>query len=157
MHNEVVHSPRPRPSDQLGAVLTYRSARHLGAIKASGGSAEGRFEAVGMQIATQRDYRRRLRAIIIWMEANFPEQHNRCVVELSPEEANDPNRNYFGNTHDFIYENVIVAVVVAFLNGKSKVVVQNYHDALLFGCKMADATLPPRYHSEMRSYLRDIP
>ena len=109
-------------------------------------------------ISTQRDYRRRLTEIMGWIEANDPEQYNHCVVELNAEQANDPNLNYFGNTHDFISENVNFAVVIAFLssehNGQSYAHIRKYHDALVFGCKQVGAALPRRYFSEMKLYLQ---
>jgi hypothetical protein len=106
---------------------------------------------------TQQDYRRRLTEVMGWIEANDPEQYDRCVIELNAEQANDPNLNYFGATHDFIYENLNFGVVMEFLSSKqSKAHIRKYHDALLFGCKQVGAALPRQYYLEMKSYLGAI-
>ena len=111
-------------------------------------------------ISMQRDYRRRLTEIMGWIEANDPDQYNLCVVELNAEQANDPSLNYFGSTHDFVYERINFAFVIAFLsseqNGKSYAQIRKYYDALVFGCKQVGAALPRRCYSEMKSYLRDV-
>ena len=82
-------------------------------------------------ISMQRDYRRRLTEIMGWIEANDPDQYNHCVVELNAEQANDPNLNYFGSTHDFVYERINFAFVIAFLsseqNGKSYPQIRKHH------------------------------
>jgi hypothetical protein len=64
-----------------------------------------------MDVATQKDYRRRQKEIIGWMKENYPEQYNHCVVELSPDQMADPKLKYFTSTHEFIYENVNFAII----------------------------------------------
>ena len=68
-----------------------------------------------MDVATQKDYRRRQKEIIGWMKENYPEQYNHCVVELSPDQMADPKLKYFTSTHEFIYENVNFAIIKGIL------------------------------------------
>ena len=107
-----------------------------------------------MEVATQKDYRRRQKEIIGWMKEKYPEQYNHCVVELSPEQIADPKLKYFTSTHEFIYENINFDIIKAFMSSEKKfkdatrtkqcseVHIRKYHDAIKFGSKTIAAPLP---------------
>ena len=107
-----------------------------------------------MEVATQKDYRRRQKEIIGWMKEKYPEQYNHCVVELSPEQIADPKLRYFTFTHEFMYENINFDIIKAFMSSEKKfkdstrtkqcseVHIHKYHDAIKFGSKTIAAPLP---------------
>ena len=121
-----------------------------------------------MDNETEKDHRRRNTEFIKWMKRKYPAQFDHCVVELTEEQRADPDRKYYGATHDFLYDKINPAILKAFLSGEKKykddsrttqyshVHICKYHDAILFGSKKADAVLPQQYHTQMKSYLKSV-
>ena len=94
-----------------------------------------------MDNETEKDHRRRNTEFIKWMKTKYPAQFDHCVVELTEEQRADPDRKYYGATHDFLYDKINPAILKAFLSGEKKYIAENGRSAK---CKMCAGSGPLR-------------
>ena len=120
--------------------------------------------------STRRDYRSRLCRMVDWCVKEYPEFAASHIRPITEEEKNDVTRNYFNQTHDFIYNTLKpgIGIIKAFLTtiqtenqdgtGKTRSYshIRKFHDAILFGAGEQRTILQREYHQEMRSYLHSF-
>lgn len=112
---------------------------------------------------TKRNYRNRLNEIMKFWESNYYEYYEQGTHSLSAQELNDSNRFWHKNTRDIKYEGINIRMVLAFLGTKkcknerqivSYPTIQKYHDAILFGARKVEETLPLCYLDGINSFLK---
>ena len=110
------------------------------------------------------DYRRRITKFIEWLiNNNYNDYHDEVVFDLSPEQKANKTV-YPGNcTQDLRYDRLNVTMTTLFISankinsntGKHYGFdnLRKYHDAILYGSKLAEVPLPPEYRANMKTYL----
>ena len=110
----------------------------------------------------RRNYRNRIKDVYSFFKEKYPLYYAVGVREVTDQELADPDKFYWKNKHDLIYEGLNVQMVKAFLaekkvkpNGKmsSHVHCRKYHDAILYGAQEAGESLPRLYYEEIEKYL----
>lgn len=111
---------------------------------------------------TRRDHRNRLKAMYEWWKDEYPEYYSVGVKEMTDADLAIPSNFYHKNKHDLIYTGLNPTMVKAFLaskkiksNGKtaSHSHLRKYHDAILWGAKIANQPLPPSYYMDIEKFL----
>ena len=91
-----------------------------------------------------KDYRRRIKVMIAWIEAEYSEYYEKGTVQVTTQQKEDPSLHFFDHERDFQYSGINVEVIKAFLsvhktkvNGKhcSQVHLRKYHDAIQYGAE----------------------
>ena len=120
---------------------------------------------------TVQDHNRRLMEMIKWVEQEYPDYYENGVVELA-EEQKENKKRYHTSTHDFIYTNINVNIMKAFMSKKkykpnkftlegkpihySYSHLRKYYDSVLFGAYRAKVALPEIYEMEMQGFLDSV-
>ena len=73
-----------------------------------------------MDVATEKDHRRRQKEMISWIEKEHPDQYDHCVAELTDEQKLNPDNKYYSATHDFRYQRINPTTIKAFLSSEKK-------------------------------------
>jgi len=110
------------------------------------------------------EYRRRNGKFIKWMKDNYIDYYNEVVYDLTPQQQANKTL-YPGNncTQDLRYDRLNVKMTTLFISANkiNPSTGQNYgydnlrkyHDAILYGSKLAEVPLPAEYRANMKTYL----
>lgn len=110
----------------------------------------------------KRDYRNRLKQMMLFWQQKYPDYYAVGVRALSEEELADKDKFWWNNKHDVIYQGLNVTMVKAFLASKKKKAngkmcsndqLRKYHFAIIFGAEKVNQRLPKSYYEEMDKYL----
>ena len=114
------------------------------------------------KVKTMQDQRARINQIIKFIREKYPQYYRTTVILLTPEIIATPNRNYFKATHDLVYSNLSIDIILAFMGEKknkgggkimSHVHIRKYHDALMFGAKEVGHGFSQEYYQQMDTFL----
>ena len=70
-------------------------------------------KAFQKKVKTMQDQRARINQIIKFIHDKYPQYYQRTVVLLTPEILATPNRHYFKATHDLVYSNLSIDIILA--------------------------------------------
>ena len=111
---------------------------------------------------TRKGHRRRLKKLMQWWMAEYPDYFEIGTRVLSEEERNDPMKFYHTCDRDIVYEGLRVDMVLAFMAGNKRkdndkmfsyTHMRKIHDAILFGARTVKKALSSNYYTEMDSFL----
>ena len=114
--------------------------------------------------STRRDYRNRIKRIILYWEANFAEYARVGVRSVSEVDQKDKALYYFDGAFkkDICYTGLNVKMFLKFLMHKKDRVdgkilsfndIRKYKDAIIWGAKIAKTPLPRTFYEEVETYL----
>ena len=119
-------------------------------------------KAFQKKVKTMQDQRARINQIIKFIRDKYPQYYHMTVIQLMPKILATPNRHYFKATHDLVYSNLSIDIILALMGQKkntgggkimSHVHIQKYHDVLMFGAKEVGHGFSQEYYQWMDTFL----
>ena len=143
------------PAASMAGMDIQAAPEHLDALR----------ETESNTIGCVPDYRNRMKHIIRFWKDHYPTYHDEVVFSLSPEQRRD-KRRYWTAKHDLRYSRLNPELTKIYMSGQVKTKadgkqysydhVRKYHDAILYGAKLAKEDLPPGYASQMKTFLKTL-